>query len=247
MNTKFFLFVFLFVANITHAQIGIETTSPQAQLDITSTNRGILIPRVALTSLTVQLPVTNPQGGSIAVSTLVYHNGANGISAGYYYWTGTNWQGLAKADDTRGLQFFAFSGNTNSPNIDKSNFNMTIVNSGLWTGLLNDACRSTIRTGDNYTILLTGTLVVETAGNFQIQSSSDDGARVVIDNIPVLNRWIDQGNTVFNGTTVFLSKGKHKIEFWYYENTGGEFMQFSWLQNANGSTGVINANSFIVE
>jgi hypothetical protein len=247
MNKKFYLYILLFVVTSINAQIGIETTTPQAQLDITSNNKGILIPRVALTSLTVQLPVTNPQGGNIVESTLVYHNGTNGISAGYYYWTGSIWQGLAKSDDTRGLQYYAFSGNNSSPNTEKSNLTMSIVNSGLWTGALNDACRGSIRTGDNYTIVFTGTLVVDTPGNFQIQSNSDDGARVIIDNIPVLNRWVDQGVTIVNGNTIYLSKGKHKIEFWYYENSGSEFMQFSWLQNANGATGVINASSFIVQ
>ena len=239
--------LFTFIYYFSLAQVGIGTTSPSAQLDVTSTTQGILIPRVDLTSLTIQAPVINPKGGALAVSTMVFHNGTNGITAGYYYWDGAKWQGIGKADENRGLQFYAFSGNGASPNIDKSNFNLTIVNSGLWTGLLNDACRSSIRTGDNYTILFTGTLVVETAGNFQLQSTSDDGSRVVIDGIPVLNRWIDQGPASFNGSTIYLAKGRHKIEFWYYENSGSETMQFNWLKNANGTTGIVNASSFVIE
>lgn len=247
INKIYYLCLFTLFTCTINAQIGIQTTTPQAQLDVTATDRGILIPRVALTSLTVQLPVTNPQGGHIVESTLVYHNGTNGITAGYYYWTGTKWQGIGKANETNGLQFFAFSGNSSSPTIDKSNFNMTVVNSGIWTGLLNDACKSSIRNGDNYTIMFTGTLVVETPGNFQLQSVTDDGGRIVIDDVPVLNKWIDQGLTTFNSTTVFLARGKHKIEFWFYENTGGDFMQFNWVQNANGTTGTVNASSFIIE
>lgn len=247
INKSPLVIIAVLLANFCFSQVGIGTTTPSAQLEVHASNRGILIPRVDLTSLTTQAPVTNPNGGSLVTSTLVYHSGLNGIIAGYYYWDGTKWQGIGKADETRGLQFFAFTGNGSSPNIDKSNFNLTIVNSGLWTGLLNDASRSAIRTGDNYTIMFRGTLVVETAGNFQLQSTSDDGSRVVIDGIPVLNRWIDQGAAPFNGSTVFLAKGKHSIEFWYYENSGSEFMQFNWLQNANGSTGIVNANSFIIE
>lgn len=242
-----YIYILFFISVFMNAQVGIQTITPQAQLDIISSNSGLLIPRVALTSLTVQLPVTNPQGGNIVESTLIYHNGTNGILAGFYYWDTAKWQGIGKADETRGLQFYALTGNGTSPNIDKSGLNFTIVNSGLWTGNLNDAARIAIRTGDNYMIMFSGTLVVETAGNFQLQSTSDDGARVVIDNIPVLNRWIDQGTTTFDGATVFLAKGKHKIEFWYYERQLGEFMQFNWLQNANGTTGVVNANSFIIE
>ena len=237
----------ILLSTLSYSQVGIGTTTPAAQLEVSATNQGILIPRVGLTSLVTASPILNPQGGALVTSTMVYHTGVNSINAGYYYWDGTKWQGIGKADENRGLQYYAFSGNGASPNVDKSNFNLTLVGSGLWSGVLNDACRAAIRSGNNYTILFTGTLVVETAGNFQLQSTSDDGARVVIDGIPVLNRWIDQGTTTFDGSTVFLAKGKHLIEFWYYENSGSDFMQFNWLQNANGTTGIVNASSFIVE
>lgn len=73
------------------AQVGVGITAPEAELDITSTTRGLLIPRVALTSLAVEAPVTNPQGGGIPESTLIYHDGSNAITAGFYYWDGSQW------------------------------------------------------------------------------------------------------------------------------------------------------------
>ena len=54
------LLLFILISSLTFGQVGIGTTSPNAQLDITSTTQGLLIPRVDLTSLTVQAPVTNP-------------------------------------------------------------------------------------------------------------------------------------------------------------------------------------------
>jgi len=81
-----------FIATITvHSQVGIGNTSPSAGLDISSSTTGLLIPRVALTNLTIQAPVLNPQTGNIPESTLVYHNGANSINAGFYYWGGSKW------------------------------------------------------------------------------------------------------------------------------------------------------------
>lgn len=242
-----FLVISILLNTFAAAQVGIGTTTPAAQLEVSATNQGILIPRVELTSLVTASPILNPQGGALVTSTMVYHTGVNSINAGYYYWDGTKWQGIGKADENKGLQYYVFSGNGASPNVDKSNFNLTLVGSGLCSGVLNDACRAGIRSGDNYTILFTGTLVVETAGNFQLQSTSDDGSRVVIDGIPVLNRWIDQGPAAFNGNTIYLAKGMHNVEFWYYENAGSEFMQFNWLQNANGATGLVHASSFIIE
>jgi hypothetical protein len=76
---------------ITEAQVGIGTTLPEAGLDITSSTSGLLIPRVTLTSLVIEAPVLNPQGVGIPISTLIFHDGSNGITAGYYYWDGAKW------------------------------------------------------------------------------------------------------------------------------------------------------------
>lgn len=58
---------------------------PSAGLDIIFTNKGLLIPRVALTSATDAATIPSP-----ATSLLVYNTGAGGLSpAGYYYNAGT--------------------------------------------------------------------------------------------------------------------------------------------------------------
>ena len=78
-----------------YTQIGINTTTPNAMLDISSTTNGLLIPRIALTADNVVTPVVNPQGGAVAISTMIYNTatvaGVNGVSPGYYYWSGTLW------------------------------------------------------------------------------------------------------------------------------------------------------------
>lgn len=75
--------------------IGINTTgatpAASAMLDIASTDRGLLIPRVNLTARNAAGPVASP-----AASLMVYNNatagsGANEVTPGYYYWTGTEW------------------------------------------------------------------------------------------------------------------------------------------------------------
>ncbi|MEQ1734037.1 MAG: phage tail protein [Bacteroidia bacterium] len=75
--------------------VGINTSVPDASsiLDITHTNRGLLIPRIVLTDVTVAAPITTP-----ALSLLVFNTnttvGANGVKPGYYYWNGTQWVGI---------------------------------------------------------------------------------------------------------------------------------------------------------
>jgi hypothetical protein len=71
--------------------IGINTNAPKGMLDVTSTNNGVLIPRVALTSAILQAPIINPQGGAAVESTLVYNTATagtapNDVRPGFYYW-----------------------------------------------------------------------------------------------------------------------------------------------------------------
>ncbi|TDP61760.1 beta strand repeat-containing protein [Flavobacterium dankookense] len=71
--------------------IGISQPNPQGILDITSTNDGLLIPRVALTTTTSALPLTLP-----TISELVYNTAnVSDVTSGFYYWNGTIWVRLA--------------------------------------------------------------------------------------------------------------------------------------------------------
>ncbi|GIV27545.1 MAG: hypothetical protein KatS3mg027_1359 [Bacteroidia bacterium] len=93
--------------------IGINATGAlpnnSAGLDVDFTNKGILIPRVALTARNSNAPI----GAGIANSLLVYNTATSGtfpnnVTPGYYYWDGTQWQRLANgiAND------WAINGNT---------------------------------------------------------------------------------------------------------------------------------------
>ena len=94
MKKKINLFAIL-LSGLSFAQVGIETTSPEAQLDIAANNTGILIPRVELVNINEQLPITNPQGGDIPVSTLVYNTTENStLEPSYYYWDGSKWKNM---------------------------------------------------------------------------------------------------------------------------------------------------------
>jgi hypothetical protein len=91
---KKFLFFFLFSIQL-YAQTGIGTTTPEAsaKLDVTSSNKGFLPPRVTLTSGSDNTTIPNP-----ATGLLVYNTGNNvGLVAGYYYWNGSSWATIATA------------------------------------------------------------------------------------------------------------------------------------------------------
>ena len=78
-----------------YAQTGIGTTTPDAsaKLDVSSSNKGFLPPRVTLTSTTDVSTISSP-----ATGLLVYNTGNNaGLSAGYYFWNGAVWATIATA------------------------------------------------------------------------------------------------------------------------------------------------------
>lgn len=82
------LFLSLLYSNATFAQVGILTDTPHesAALEIQSTDKGILIPRIILTSnLSSPSPISSP-----ATGLLIFNSGAN-QSIGFYYWSGSSW------------------------------------------------------------------------------------------------------------------------------------------------------------
>ena len=91
MKLKIYITILLLsVISASYAQVGIGTTSPNtsSMLDITSTNSGLLIPRIALTSTSDITTIASP-----ATSLLVYNSGF--APNGYYYWNGSLWVQLS--------------------------------------------------------------------------------------------------------------------------------------------------------
>ena len=90
-----YLFILIFVLISGFAQTGIGTTTPDAsaKLDVSSTNKGFLPPRVTLTGISDNVTIASP-----ATGLLVYNTGTNvGLAAGYYYWNGNAWATIATA------------------------------------------------------------------------------------------------------------------------------------------------------
>lgn len=89
---KLLLIILLLKGTVAYAQVGVHTDFPDnsSAMDIYATNKGLLIPRVILTSnLSSPSPVTSP-----ATGLLVFNPGPN-QPVGFYYWDGTHWVSLS--------------------------------------------------------------------------------------------------------------------------------------------------------
>lgn len=88
---KLSLVVLLFLVKYTYAQVGIGTDSPNisAQLELLSSDKGLLIPRLELTSTLDASTVTN---GNVE-SLLIYNTTViSDVTKGFYYWEGDKWE-----------------------------------------------------------------------------------------------------------------------------------------------------------
>nr|WP_317632384.1 hypothetical protein [uncultured Flavobacterium sp.] len=91
----------LLATSNTFAQQGFGTNQPDksAAVDIVSSKRGLLIPRVALTATDNNGPITAPANSLFVYNTATDGTGATAVTPGFYYWERTNtsdagaWQG----------------------------------------------------------------------------------------------------------------------------------------------------------
>jgi hypothetical protein len=92
---RFFLVLtyVVFSVAVLFAQHGIGTNSPDASaiVDFTASNKGILIPRVALTGSNVNGPIPNPAVSLLVYNTATAGTGLTAVTPGYYYWDGSQW------------------------------------------------------------------------------------------------------------------------------------------------------------
>lgn len=90
MKTKVTLLTFVLITTFAIAQVGVGTTTPATSsiLDVTASDKGILIPRVDLGDLNIAFPILNPEK-SLMVWNTDLANG--GLIEGFYYWNGTLW------------------------------------------------------------------------------------------------------------------------------------------------------------
>lgn len=85
----------------------VVTIDPNAILDLESSDKGLLVPRVAIGSLTNASPLTAP----VTVGMLVFSSGGT-VSDGFYYWSGTSWENIIGTPNTK---TFTYSANATIP------------------------------------------------------------------------------------------------------------------------------------
>jgi hypothetical protein len=122
------VFAFFLIASFQlHAQVGIGIATPNtsAQLDITSTDKGLLIPRMLSTQRSI---IPSPVAGLLVFQT--------DAPAGFYYYTGSAWLALSTGPSLVSRQTFsvpllssAGAYNTGGSTL----FTFTLTSAGIYT------------------------------------------------------------------------------------------------------------------
>ena len=113
-----------------YSQVGIGTTNPasSSQLEISSNSKGLLIPRVALTSINSASPITSPATSLLVYNTATAGTIPNNVTPGYYFWNGSSWQRLEDQTTNPG----SFQWNWQQGNPTQNGIGATFVGSASW-------------------------------------------------------------------------------------------------------------------
>ncbi len=97
------LALILLSQSINAQNIGISdvaiTPDASAMLEVKASNKGLLIPRVSLSSTTDNTTIASPATSLLVYNTATAGTAPNNVTPGYYYWTGSKWMRLLAVDD----------------------------------------------------------------------------------------------------------------------------------------------------
>jgi large repetitive protein len=83
---------------------------------------------------------------------------------------------------------------------------------------------------NNFSARWTGSVLATSSGSFRFRTRSDDGVRLWVNNVQVINNWTDHSPTNNTSGTINLVAGqRYSIRLEYYERGGGAVMQMLWL------------------
>ncbi|MFP3831316.1 hypothetical protein [Chryseobacterium sp. SIMBA_028] len=211
------LLLFLLFENNFQAQVGINTTTPDPSsvLEVAGSNKGLLIPRIALTGSSDTVTVPLP-----ANSLMIYNTAAvSDVLPGYYYWSTTAGRWTKVLDDLRPIVMTGWSLTGNSGMVNGVNFigtsdNVDVIfkRNNIVSGVLNTTntifgvnslTANTI--GLNNTAVGTNNLISNTTGSMntaigsEVLSSNKTGIQNTGYGYRALYSNLDGNNNVANG------------------------------------------------
>ena len=152
--------------------------------------------------------------------------------------------GIQKAHAAEGLtaEVYSIQGQNNAPSIQQGNSPILTTNvpnidfqwgSGSVLG----------GPSEDVIVRFSGSILSNTTQDILFYAPADDGVKLYIDGVLIINDWYDKGGGGTTSNPVSFTSGVPKtIELMYYENGGGAWVQLNW--NQSGSMEIIPAEAF---
>ena len=97
---------------------------------------------------------------------------------------------------------------------------------------------------DNFSARWVGVVRVQTTGSYNFQTISDDGVRLYVNGVLVINNWTDHAATTNNAAPVTLTAGvDYPIKLEFYENGGLAVMKLNWQKPGDAGFSAIPASN----
>lgn len=236
MKKRLLLVGLLLLGGASYAQVGIGTLkpNPSSQLEIVAGNKGILIPRIPLKSVTDTTTITN---GNVE-SLLVFNTAASAtLKPGYYYWFENKWTRIINQSDvesldtnTKNKSLAVTDGNLVLTDTDGNKVSVPLSEISVVTTLVNNNNGTYTYTSENGTKTIID-VPSDVANNFQ-QIVNNANVTNIIKNIVKYTA----GNVFYDGT-----------KFTYIDNNGTQqIITISELIKANQKTDTFKGNAPII-
>ncbi len=84
-------------------------------------------------------------------------------------------------------------------------------------------------TVDNFSVRWTGSIQVDTTQDYTFVTNTDDGTRLWVDGVQLVDRWVDQSSSTDYSGTIRLAAGvRYAVRMEYYERSGNAAATLSW-------------------
>ncbi len=81
---------------------------------------------------------------------------------------------------------------------------------------------------DTFSARWTGQVTVPASGTWTFTTTSDDGIRLWVDGVQIINNWTNHGPTDNSGTITLSGGLRYDVRLEYYENGGGAVARLAW-------------------
>jgi len=81
---------------------------------------------------------------------------------------------------------------------------------------------------DNYSVRWTGQVQAVYSETYRFYTTSDDGIRLWVNGVQLVNDWMNQGATEYSGTIALTAGQRYDIVIEYYEAAGDAVTKLSW-------------------